>query len=103
MRIDDRTMPAISFEDFAAKHGLTMRVNERPASIGLGPSRRYYASFVGAEVKDGPFLRGEYGDGVTKAEAISNYSRIILGQRLVIDAYTKERREIQCPNEWSTP
>lgn len=93
MNIVDNSFPSTSFEEFAEQHGLVMEIRERPASLGLGPAARYYASFRGAEVS-------AYGNGPTKEAAIADYARQLRGRRLVVGANTDKRREIQCPNEW---
>lgn len=91
----------ITFEGFAAKHNLKMLVTERSVDGTLiQADSRYYARFDHSETSEGAVLVGTYGDGATPEQAISNYQNILIGKRLVIDAFKKTRREIPCPNEW---
>lgn len=92
MKIEEITIPIMSIEEFAKKHDLTMEIRERP--VPDGSPLRFYASFKDCEVKDGPILASVYGDGATRAEAISNYSAAISLKRLFFGAYTGSRREI---------
>ena len=101
MKIEDKTMPAVSFDAFADENGLVMEIRERPSSIGLGHGRRYYARFKDAEVMDRGCLVGAHGNGATKEEAIADYARRLRGERIAIRAYRDDRANIQCPNEWS--
>lgn len=87
----------VTFDAFAEKNGLTMRVKERPMKLNLP---RYYAYFDGVEVTDGVFLVSVFGNGMTPGEAIASYAMKLLGQRIAVDANKKQRREIECPNEW---
>lgn len=99
MIIFDETFPPSSFEQFADAHGLVLEIHERPRSIE-GDGMRFYAHFKRAEVKDRGGLLSLNGNGATKQAAIEEYAKRLRGQTLVIGAYTPERREIQCPNEW---
>lgn len=58
---------------------------------------RWSASLEGCEVKDGAFLRGDYGDGKTPGEAIQHYIDIISGKTLVLNAYKDNRQEFGVP------
>lgn len=53
---------------------------------------RWTACIERAEVKDGNFLTGMYGDGKTPYNAIENYIANIKGKTIVFDAYDKEKR-----------
>lgn len=93
MEIEAETIHEVTLADFAKRHGLVMQVKERP--VPAGSPNRFYASFKNCEVSvGGRFLSSTFGDGATQAEAIENYGRSISLQRLVIGAYTPERREI---------
>jgi hypothetical protein len=81
-----------TIEQFASEHGLTMEIGERPLPAD-SPSR-YYAAFRKCEVMERGLLISEFGNGSTKAEAIAAYARRISMRRIVIDAYSKQRREI---------
>ena len=100
MKVNDLTIPLTMFSAFADSHGLTMEVRERTGDLGRGHSR-YYAHFTDAETKDGGCLVGTFGNGATKDSAIADYAEELRGRLLVVGAYTSNRREIQCPNEWA--
>lgn len=80
---------------FAVKHDLTMKVVERKDTS----LPRYYAEFEHAEVKIGSCLHGYYGNGWTPEEAISDYVDRIQGHTLVINATSKDRKEIFVPTK----
>lgn len=85
---------------FAEEHGLVMEVHERsPHDMGKHwtESIRYYARFKGCEVKSGNVLIGMYGNGCTPESAMKVYAQEISERRLVIDAMTEFRREIDVP------
>ena len=73
----------------------------------LQPS--YIARTKGVERKEGNFLAGVYGYGKTKVDAINDYwyhltEEITCDQRVVIDAYTPQRRELmwdQVTRSWA--
>jgi hypothetical protein len=98
MKIERQVIPEMTIQEFADKHELTMRVNERPKPIG-SPDR-FYASFVGAEIMDGGCLVGMFGDGATEEDAITAYARRIELRTLVIDAMGSSRRAIPVPRLW---
>lgn len=95
MKIITSYIPEITIEEFADKNNLVMQVGERATHVTSGS--RYYARFVGAEVKDGIMLNGVSGSGMTPKQAIDDYARRISLETLVVDAYTKNRREIKTP------
>jgi len=96
-----------TLEDFAAAHGLTMLVNERPRSLCESmahmswPGCRYCARFDDVETKDGLILTGEYGNGATPEAAIIDYAKRIAGKRLVFLPLQGERKDFDAPNEWA--
>lgn len=98
MKIIDHTYPETSFEAFAEQHQLTIELRERPRHYGLP---RYYAYFSRVEITDGRVLISAFGDGDSKEAAIADYATRLRGSRIVFGAYTTERREMQCPNEWA--
>lgn len=59
---------------------------------------RYYAKFEHSDILDGAFLVGSYGNGNTIDEALINLAKEIECKTLVINAWTKERREYKLPN-----
>lgn len=93
MKIEREFITRESIENFADRHGLTMRVNERSTS-GLP---RFYARFKDVEVGNGCILIGAFGNGDTEDEAIAAYAAEISKQRLIVNAGTAERREIIAP------
>lgn len=48
-----------------------------------------------AWVKDGLFLRGEFGHGVNFEEACEDYLNIISGKTLVFDVFDGKREEVR--------
>ena len=58
---------------------------------------KFYASFVGVEIKEGEILRGAFGNGEIPDEAIANYAREISHKHLVKDAMRTWRKEIIAP------
>jgi hypothetical protein len=89
-RIDETTL-----EEFAEANDLTMTVNER--RLPKGDPARFYASFNGIEVKDGPVLCSTYGNGSTPEEAIRAYAPEISMKTLVLDAMRPTRKTIESP------
>ncbi len=86
-------MDLLEFSDIIQKQ---IVIRNRDASYGV---RRWYARFENSEIiyKE-HFLKGEYGDGGTPDEALSNYAKKISGETLVFDAMSKEkRREYKVP------
>ena len=51
--------------------------------------------YKGAEIKDGDFLIGAYGVGVDFESACDNYLEQIRGKKLVFNAFSNDRIEIQ--------
>jgi hypothetical protein len=97
--------PPVKFSEFTAKHGLDVEVTERflgqfPGYQSKFDVPRYYAQYKNSDTKEPHVLVGTYGDGDTPEAAIEDYKRALTGKLLVIGAFTSERREIQCPNEW---
>ena len=85
-----------SIADFARFRQLHLTITEQS-------DNRWTASFDGIEVKEGPILRGVYGDGTTPLGAVSDYIRQIRGQPLVHNAYSKKRREFTAWQEMALP
>jgi hypothetical protein len=94
MRIERFDLKRQPVEKFADEYGLVMEIHER--SHRPGPTR-FYATFQKTDILDGPFLRGEFGDGATEQEAIRNYALAIQGRILVVDAGKSSRRELVVP------
>jgi len=85
---------------FADEHGLTMQIGERTETFYCGTdfeNARFYARFKDCEVADDHVLRGVYGNGSTPERAMDAYAKAISGQKLVVGAYTAQRREIYAP------
>jgi hypothetical protein len=89
----------ISFDDWLGKHELVVEVTERPAEYYDLP--RWYASVPRLEARDGCACVGEFGNGDTTWEAISDYADKLRGKRLVLGAMGPERREFVAPREWN--
>lgn len=65
---------------------IKMRMNwDKPESV-------FYTEFGYVEVKRGGILESTYGNGSTPEEAIRDYYKQIVGQRLVYRAMNKEYR-----------
>lgn len=71
----------ITLETFADQHGLTLEIHERREHRGWD---RYYVYFSRCDVKDGIFLRSEFGNGATEQLAINDYATRLSGKTLVI-------------------
>jgi len=61
---------------------------------------RFSASFDGAEIMDRGFLLGNYGNGKTPEESLKDYTKQIVGKRIVFGAYTDNRKEFVVPDEF---
>lgn len=96
MKIERHEIENTSIEAFADKNGLVMEVHERPKPVG-DPSR-YYAHFKSAGAREGTCcLIRLFGNGRTPEEAIAEYASVISLRTLIIDAMTKDPREIEVP------
>lgn len=95
MNITRKPIPVTTIEEFADKHDLEMEMHERKREVG--DPTRYYCRFERAELSEGTMLRGAFGNGATEEEAIADYAKEISLGRLVINAYTRERKEIDVP------
>ena len=94
MKIVRRELERSTIDDFADKHGLVMEIHERSSEAS---PRRWYAHFFSAEVSQGNFLCGTFGDGPSEEDAVRDYAKQISGKLLVINAMEPERREIPVP------
>lgn len=83
-----------SIDEFAERHNLTMEIRQR---FHHESPAKWYARFEDAEVKEGCFLIGRYGNGSDPDSAIRNYAAKISGTTLVIQAMHPNRREITVP------
>jgi len=96
VKIDRKDVPSMTIEQFADSYNLTMKVRER--RVPADHPSRYYAHFESCEVmSDDGFLFDDFGNGMTAEEAISVYADRIQLKRIVIGAYTPERREVDVP------
>jgi hypothetical protein len=95
MEIRKRLLERMTIEEFAEREGLIMEVVERPRNIPY--NFPFYANFDHAEIQQGGFLIGAYGNGNTPEEAIENYARQISGLILIFNAYRDDRKEIRIP------
>lgn len=91
----------MTLEEFADKHGLTMKVTARSGvgSPPVGHGARFYAEFDGVDVMEDGCLCGVFGNGATPDEAIRNYIQKISEKRIAIDALSSDRprRNIYVP------
>lgn len=62
--------------------------------VSEGAFGRYYAHYENCEVKDGYFLKGEFGVGEDVIEACEDYLKKISGKTLVFNAMTDKREEV---------
>ena len=102
MKIERHLVPRMTIGEFARANDLTMVVRERnPRDMeDFRCTYRFYARFKDSDLKEGPILSGEYGNGHSEEEAIRNYAALISGRLLVINAYSHagaSRREIRVP------
>jgi hypothetical protein len=86
-----------TLDEFAERHGLVMEIHERAGVYGDG---RYYAHFKSVEEMRDGMLCGTYGNGATPEQAVAAYARKIRGKCLAVKAGSKDRRNIQVPNEF---
>jgi hypothetical protein len=96
VRVEPLAAPT-SFAAFCEREQLDVECRERPKRYRLP---RWYAAAKGVDVRDGPFLVSLHGNGATPDEAVADYARQLAGQRIVIGASSRDRREVQAPNEW---
>lgn len=80
--------------DLEQEIGFELEVNERPIHSGLP---KFYVSFKKGESMEGGCLVSYSGNGNTVDEALQDYSKQISCRRMVFNAYTNERKEIQFP------
>jgi hypothetical protein len=85
-------VPTGDIEEFADKYDLKMVIDER--KLPVGHPKRFTAEFDHVEVKDGPILSSEYGNGKTPDDAIKDYAKKISMKKIVVNAMGKNRREI---------
>lgn len=96
MKIEREDVPQMTIEEFAEKHDLVMEVRERPYPVG-SPGR-YYASFKNSDTMEDGCIVGTHGDGPTPEAAIKDYAAELSLKRLVLNAFTKQKRiEINVP------
>lgn len=101
MEIVNKFIPEMTIGEFADQHNLVMEVSER--RVPVDSPNRYYAHFKDAEISEGNFLRGAYGDGSTPEEAIDEYAKEISTKRLIVGAYSPHRSEYDVPRLKLTP
>jgi hypothetical protein len=86
----------MTIEELAVLLGKQLQIVRQPNTSLEKP---WQAQIVRTEVKNGGILTGEYGSGVTPGEALANYCTLIAGQRLVVDAWSEKRLEINVPSD----
>lgn len=93
MNVNFKKIPTSTIQEFAEKHGLTMRIIERDF-IDLP---KYCAYLEELEIKDGCILTSVAGNGNTPEEAMQDYGSKISRQYIVINAMLSSRREMFVP------
>ena len=88
-------IPDIDIKSFAEANALTVVVRERPKDSG--DPARYYAAFDRCDTMGDGVLIGEFGNGATPDEAIAAYARKVSNKRIVVNAHTPQRREMNVP------
>jgi hypothetical protein len=100
MQIEMHERERSTLEEFAEKYNLVMEIHERtPRDMGKlwHEGLRYYAHFKNCEMKNDSILIGEFGNGATACEAITDYAQRISESVLVINAMGNTRQEIRVP------
>lgn len=92
MKIERHTLETMSIEEFAEKHDLTMEIRERKSVI-----KPFCANFKGARLMYSNRVIGDFGEGITEQEAISNYANLISNGKLVFNLFLGKVPEIQVP------
>lgn len=95
MEIISEEIPIMTLDEFADKYGLVMSVMERNTPID--DPNRYVAGFKNCEIKKGAILSCSSGWGRTQEDAIRDYAKNIELKLLVVNAMSKERKEIRVP------
>lgn len=80
--------------DFEKEIGRELIIDERMTTDN---NYSYSARFKGGETIDGGVLCTYSGRGQTIDDAIRDYAKIISGQTMVFNAYSKGRREVEVP------
>lgn len=97
MKIVSTLIPESTLTNFATLHHLTLEMHERSQKLTDFTGFRFYCSFKNAEVGDRGLLKGAFGSGHTKEEAMIDYAREISETELIIGAFSPERRTLQVP------
>ncbi len=110
MRVEQKLFGAgepSTLTEFAEKHDLTLKANERSSSLNENgklpsgrPFRRYWVTFDHVEIMDQGMLVGAIGDGDTTDEAIKDLAQDLAGKRIAVHARTKQRIELEVPNDF---
>lgn len=95
MKIIETNIPVKSISAFADDHDLVLEINE--LATPLDNPNRYRAQFRDAVVRQSHMLELAAGVGNTKQGAVEDLARAIQMRRLVVDAMTDSRREIEVP------
>lgn len=84
----------MTFTEFLNAHGLVVQIVESESGKG------HHAKIERTEVKDGALLRGALGRGLTRAEALQDLARDVVGETLVVDAMQPTARTIEVPDKF---
>ena len=79
--------------DLATLINKQIEILHRPSET-LDSSSLWYAKLDDVEIKDGAILSGSFGNGRTPEEALQNYVKELKGQKIVIDAFSKDKRTV---------
>lgn len=85
---------SVTLEQFAEIIGVDIELRRY-----AGQNGRWSAQLERTEVKDGGCLVGAYGDGASPQSAMANYATRLAGQRIVVNAYSDNRREFNVPED----
>jgi len=84
----------ISILTFEKVHDLELIVKEQKTGAGI----IFQASFKGTEISEaGMFLKSAYGVSTTVKVAILDYCRQLSHQKIVVNAFSEARKEINIP------
>jgi len=100
MKIKDSCLDEMTLREFMEKYDLVLKIHERTGwyNPNLGENGRFYCTIEKGVLLEGNALFAMIGDGATKQEAVDNYTKIISGKYLVVNASYKNRKEIQVPH-----
>lgn len=109
--LESRSSPGISFRGYLAHiynieksnreskqmsaHDILLSLEGKDIKVWKVPSGDVAVEYQNCDIKDGMFLRSEFGVGQTFYQACEDYLNKIHGKTLVFNAYSKNREEIR--------